>query len=112
MHARGGTLIKVLPPTPNMAVDPTWRWLSAMSEHVGVDWLGQEIFDIMMGATLHGDIANLVHCQARILASICPSGAPTRESWLWSWRLANNAATSHRWLTQVRPVHGTAAAFN
>lgn len=85
-------------PSPHraMSTDPRWQWLAGLCAHADADWLGQEIFDILKQAIMHGDIEDLVCCQASLLTMICPAGTPTPDCWLWSWRLAYNAVWEHR----------------
>ena len=74
--------------------------------------MGQEIFDIVRQTSMHGDIEDLVHCQAGILATICPAGTPTRDCWLWSWRLAQDAAIDQRVRSHLRQLRGAIPAVS
>jgi hypothetical protein len=88
----------------------TWQWVTAAWENMDADWLGQEIFDIMTQAGIRGDLDNLVRCQASFLTTLCPAGTPTRDCWLWSWRLAYSTITDMNSVTHRRRAQGVATA--
>jgi hypothetical protein len=101
---------RVPPPPPDRDRDATWQWLTAMCEQAHVDWLNQEIFFHITQAFLHDSVDELVWSQSRILAKICPTGVPTREQWLWSWRLSNHIVNDHRRPEPVMQVFGVTVA--